>query len=66
MNLANKLTSNTKKSQTKFVSDMIYGLAKSRSVLLSDISDALMEPIKKVNTIEQLSKILKIELDPLH
>jgi len=63
MNFSNKLTRDAGKVQTKFVGDMIYGLAKSRSVLLSDISDALMEPIKKVNTIERLSKNLMTELD---
>jgi len=37
---------------------MIYGLAKSKSVLLSNISDALIKPIKKINVIECLSNNL--------
>ena len=64
LNFANKLTHVAGKVQAKFVSDMIYGLIKSKSVLLSDISDALMEPIKKNNTIERLSNNLMTELDP--
>lgn len=63
MTFSNKLTRDAGKIQAKFVGDMIYGLARSRSVLLSDISDALMEPIKKINTIERLSKNLMTELD---
>ncbi|MDI9413508.1 MAG: hypothetical protein QM401_08030 [Bacillota bacterium] len=64
LNFANKLTHVAGKVQAKFVSDMIYGLIKSKSVLLSDISDALMEPIKKIDTIERLSNNLMTELDP--
>ena len=61
---SNKLTNYVGQVQTKFVQDMIYGLAKSKSVLLSNISDALMEPIKKINTIERLSNNLMNDLDP--
>lgn len=63
MSFSNKLTSNVGQVQTKFVQDMIYGFAKSKSVLLSNISDALMEPIKKINTIERLSNNLMNDLD---
>jgi len=61
---SNKLTSDVGQVQSKFVQDMIYGLAKSKSVLLSNISDALMEPINKINTIERLSNNLVNELNP--
>lgn len=61
---SNKLTSDVGQVQTKFVQNMIYGLAKSKSVLLSNISDALMEPISKINTIERLSNNLVNELNP--
>lgn len=64
MSFSNKLTNDVGQVQTKFVQDMIYGLAKSKSVLLSNISDALMEPIKKINTIERLSNNLMNDLDP--
>ena len=63
INFTNKLTCNIGKVQTKFVQDMIYGLMKSKSVLLSNISDALMKPIKKINVIERLSNNLVKELD---
>ena len=58
-----KLTFNTGQVQTKFIQDMIYGIAKSKNILLSSISDALMEPIKKVNTIERLSNNLTKDID---
>ena len=64
INFSNKLTCDVGQVQAKFVQDMIYGLAKSRSVLLSNISDALMEPIKKINTIERLSNNLVNVLNP--
>lgn len=38
---------------------MIYGISKSGSCVLSDVSDALMEDIRKVNTVERLSHRLK-------
>ena len=40
INFSNKLTCDIGKVQSKFFQDMIYGLAKSKSVLLSNISDA--------------------------
>ena len=63
INFSNKLTCDAGQVQTKFVQDMIFGLAKSKSVLLSNISDALIEPIKKINVIERLSNNLVNELD---
>lgn len=64
ISFSNKLTNAVGQVQTKFVQDMIYGLAKSKSVLLSNISDALIEPIKKINTVERLSNNLMNDLDP--
>ena len=46
ISFCNKLTKDAGQVQTKFVQDMVYGLVKSKSVLLSNISDALIEPIK--------------------
>jgi hypothetical protein len=37
---------------------MIYGMTASGSVILSDIADALKEPIKKKNTVDRLSRQL--------
>ena len=39
--------------------DMLYGLSKNQSVMLSDISRALDENIKLNYTIDRLSKNLK-------
>lgn len=57
-----KLTEGTGQVQRKFIQDMIYGIAKSKSVLLSDISDSLIEDTKKVNTVERLSKNLQKDI----
>lgn len=64
ISFCNKLTKDAGQVQTKFVQDMVYGLVKSKSVLLSNISDALIEPIKKINTIERLSNNLMNDLSP--
>ena len=40
--------------------DMMFGLSRGQSVLLSDISRALDEDIKLRYTIDRLSGILKI------
>ena len=42
------------KKVSKFISDMQYGLSKSKSCLISEISRALNEDIKLKNTIERL------------
>ena len=60
---SNKITNGISKVQKKFVSDMIYGLSKSKSILISNIADGLMESTKKINTIERLSKNLLKDLD---
>lgn len=56
---AKKLSEGANLTQQKFISDMIYGMIASESVLLSDISDSLKEPIKKKNVIERLSNNLQ-------
>jgi hypothetical protein len=56
---ADKLSAGLSRPDQKFVSDMIYGMIASGSVLLSDISDVLKEDIEKGNTVERLSKHLK-------
>lgn len=55
---SDKLSEGIGRPGRKFVSDMIYGLIASGSVLLSDISDVLKESASKDNTIERLSKHL--------
>jgi len=56
---AEKLSDGFSRPDTKFVSDMIYGIVASSSIILSDISDVLMEDIEKGNTVERLSRHLK-------
>lgn len=53
-NFTKKVMEGTKKSVTKFGMDMIYGIAKSGSTLISEISRSLEEDIKIGNTIERL------------
>jgi hypothetical protein len=59
---ANKISSGTGKPNVKFVANMIYGMSASGSVLLSDISDALKERVEKINTVDRLSRHLRLGL----
>ena len=63
INFSNKICINSNKPQSKFVTDMIYGISKSKDILLSSIADALDEDIKKINTIERLSDNLAFDID---
>ena len=49
-----KVTNGLDKPTTKFVMDVEYGLAKSKSCLISNISRSLDEDIKLKDTIERL------------
>ncbi len=51
---SNKLTKGQPKPTQKFVLDMMYGIAASGSVKISEISRVLQEDIKLRNTIERL------------
>ena len=42
---------------------MLYGISKSKDILLSSISEALDENISKINTIDRLSNNLSLDLD---
>lgn len=61
-NFSNKLCKNSDKPETKFVTDMIYGISKSKDVLLSSIAEALNEDTKKAYTINRLSDNLVSDL----
>ena len=61
-NFSKKICKNVNKVQTKFVTDMIYGILKSKDMLISSIADALLEKTKKANTIDRLSNNLSINL----
>lgn len=54
LNFSKKITNGLDKPTTKFVSEMLYGIEKSNSVLFSEIARALKEKIKLKNTIERL------------
>ena len=63
VNFSNKLCKNSDKPETKFVTDMIYGISKSKDVLLSSIAEALNEDTKKAHTINRLSDNLVSNLN---
>ena len=54
LNFSKKISEGLNKKETKFVSDMQYGLSKGKSCLISEISRSLNEDIKLKNTIERL------------
>lgn len=62
VNFSEKICKDSSKPESKFVMDMIYGISKSKDVLLSSIADALNESTKKINTIDRLSDNLSVEL----
>jgi hypothetical protein len=55
---AEKLSNGIGRPGQKFLSDMLYGLSASGSVILSDVADALKEDAHKGNTVERLSRHL--------
>ena len=55
INFTNKISVRLSKPEKKFVADITYGMLASKSCLLTDISDQLHEPAKKINTVERLS-----------
>ena len=61
-NFSKKVSEGSSKPESKFVTDMIYGISKSKNILLSSIADALNEDIKKINVIERLSDNLALDL----
>lgn len=54
VNFSKKVTEGVNKSTSKFVMDMIYGISKSKSCLISEISRSLEEKINLNYTIERL------------
>ena len=54
VNFSKKITEGVNKSTSKFVMDMIYGISKSKSCLISEISRSLEEKINLSYTIERL------------
>lgn len=60
LNFSNKIAVGLNKRKGKFISDMQYGLSKSKSCLISEISRPLSEDIKLKNTIERLCDNLQL------
>jgi hypothetical protein len=54
-NFASKLTEGLQKPNKNFILDMVFGLVKGKSVVLSDIARALEEPIDTIQTVKRLS-----------
>lgn len=54
VNFSKKISESVNKSTSKFVMDMIYGISKSKSCLISEISRSLKEKINLNYTIERL------------
>ena len=63
INFSKKISKNSSKPEIKFVMDMIYGISKSKDILLSSISEALNEKTKKAYVIDRLSNNLSCDLD---
>lgn len=62
VNFSKKICEGASKTETKFVLDMIYGISKSKDILLSSIAESLNENTKKSNTIDRLSDNLASNL----
>ncbi len=62
INFSKKICNNSDKPTEKFVVDMVYGILKSKDILLSNIAEALQEETKKANTIDRLSDNLALDL----
>ena len=62
-NFSQKICKNSSKPVNKFVTDMLYGILKSKDILLSSIAGALNESNKKGNVIDRLSNNLTLDLD---
>lgn len=59
---ASKLGKGLQKPNKNFILDMLFGLAKSKSVILTNIGRALEEPIDTLQTVKRLSN----RLDEFH
>ena len=63
VNFSKKISEGSSKPENKFVTDMIYGIFKSKDILLSSIADALNEGTKKPFVIDRLSNNLSLDLE---
>lgn len=63
INFSKKISKNSSKPESKFIMDMLYGISKSKDILLSNIAEALDENTKKAYVIDRLSDNLVRDLD---
>ena len=67
VNFSKKCCKDLSKPINKFVTDMIYGIVASKSIMLSDISRSLKEEVKINQTIDRLSEnLVKYDLQIVH
>lgn len=62
LNFSSKLSEGMQKPNRNFMKDLFFGLAKGKSVLLSQIARTLGEPIETIQTVKRLSN----RLDEFH
>ena len=62
INFSKKISDSSDKPESKFIMDMIYGISKSKDILLSSIAGALDEKTKKAYVIDRLSDNLSNDL----
>ena len=53
-NFSKKITNGLSKPESKFITDILFGISRSGSILISEISRSLKENIKLGYTIERL------------
>lgn len=58
VNFSKNISAGLSKPKEKFVMDMNFGIARSQSVLLTEISRSLEEPVRLKNTVERLANNL--------
>ena len=62
INFSKKISKDCNKPESKFIMDMIYGISKSKDILLSSIAGTLDEKTKKAYVIDRLSDNLSNDL----
>ena len=65
LTFSNKISHKLSKPDKKFTADMVYGMLASESCLLTDIVDQLHEDVKKVNSVERLTRHLNKGVSPV-
>lgn len=58
LTFSNKISKKLSKPDKKFSADITYGMLASGSCLLTDVADQLHENVKKVNSVERLTRHL--------